>query len=362
MVAVHQFLQSFVKHDAISSHARHLQRILTEMDIPSDIYAGEQRSGRNAAKFFRDFQAEEPVKDTWMLFHLSIGGAIADFLQTRNENVAVNYHNISPVELFGPWEPQVGIELEAARRQLKELAPISRFSVAVSEYNRGELVEAGYREPVVAPVLFDPADFHREYDRTVDARLQAHKEVGGSDWLFVGRVSPHKCHHDIVKAFAVYRQMYDDQARLHLVGGMGSHHYWTVLRRYIDALDLGNHVNLPGVVSNGALGAYYRNADVFVCLSGHEGFGVPLLEAMYNRVPIIAHDAAAVPETVGNAALVLRDKSPGSVAVAVQRLLHDDRLRAALIDAGTARLDDFALSKSEARWREVIGTMVATSA
>lgn len=351
-------MQSLVEHDAISTHARHLQRILRDMGLRSEIYAGEQRAGRGAAQFFRDFSTMNPSNRTWLLYHLSTGSPLAGFLKERPEHVAVNYHNVTPAELFAPWEPVVGIELEAARHQLLDLASATEFAIGVSEYNEQELRRAGYSRTEVAPVLFDPADFERDLDLKLDAKLRAKKDSGGADWLFVGRVAPHKGQHDLIKAFALYQRLYDERARLHIVGGMSSHHYWTVLGRYVDALQLRDSVNITGGVSNGALGAYYRNADVFVSASEHEGFGVPLLEAMHNRLPVVAYGAAAIPETLGDSGLILNDKSPSFLAAAVDHVLSDAALSKALTDRGRERLAAFSLTRSEARWRQVIESML----
>ena len=360
MTTIHQFVPSLVEHDAISTHVRHLQRILRDMGITSDIYAGEHRAGRNAAKFFRDFSSSGTEPDTWLMYHLSTGSPLAEFLLGRPEKLAIDYHNISPVEWFAPWEPTIGVELETARRQMRALASPAQAAVADSHFNAAELASVGYPSASVAPVLFNPADFEHALDMEVFDRLAQAKEKGGADWLFVGRVSPHKAQHDVIKAFAVYRQLYDANARLHIVGGSSSHHYWTVLNRYVAALQLTGAVDLTGGVSNSALGAYYAGADVFVCLSDHEGFGVPVLEAMYNRLPIVAYGAAAIPETVGGGGLLLDNKAPSTVAAAVDRVLRDPALLSSLVEAGTERLADFALSRTESTWRAKINDMVET--
>ena len=125
----------------------------------------------------------------------------------------------------------------------------------------------------------------------------------------MGRVVPNKCQHDLVKAFAAYRAAYDPQARLHIVGGDASPRYRAAVADYARALGVADAVDLTGSVSPGALAAYYRTADVFVSLSEHEGFCVPLLEAMHHRVPIVAFAAAAVPETLRDAGVLARDQA-----------------------------------------------------
>jgi L-malate glycosyltransferase len=164
--------------------------------------------------------------------------------------------------------------------------------------------------------------------------------------LFVGRVAPNKAQHDVVKAFAWYRRVFDAEASLTLVGGVSAGSYWSALERFVDGLGLSGVVRLAGSVSDAELEGLYRSADVFVCLSEHEGFCVPLLEAMAHGVPVVAFGAAAVPETLGDAGLVLASKRPGLVAEAVGRVMRDGGLRARLVGAGRRRLEHFSLART----------------
>ena len=358
-VEVHQFVQSFVDHDAISSHVRHLRDVIIGMGIRSEVYAGEWRGQRSKASFFRDYDTSGAARDAWTLYHLSTASPIADYLESAPMRVAVNYHNITPYEFMAPWEPAVAPELSAARRQLRSLAGHTEAAIGVSQYNERELQHEGYRNTSVAPILFDPQEFERELDQSTVNELRARKANGGSDWLFVGRLTPHKCQHQIIQALAVYQRLYDPKARLHIVGGLSSHLYWTVLNKYVDVLGLTGSVFITKGVSNGALGAYYQECDAFVCVSEHEGFGVPLLEAMHNDTPVIAYDAAAVGETVGGGGVVLDDKSPARVAAAVHRVLSDDAVRDGVVAAGRTRLEAFSLEQARATWRQAIEKLVA---
>jgi len=233
------------------------------------------------------------------------------------------------------------------------------LAVAVSAYNERELVDAGFATTTVAPVLVDLDELDREVDPEALARLQEAKANGGSDWLFVGRLAPNKAQHDLVKALAVYRRLYDPRARLHLVGGSSSAAYDTALASYVAALGLEGAVDLAGSVAPGVLAAHYRAADVFVCLSEHEGFCVPLLEAFHHRLPVVAFAAAAVPETLGRAGVLLASKAPATVAAAIHRVVGDPALADTLATAGAARLEDFRLERARARFAEVVEGLVA---
>src|SRR6185437_4760969 len=240
------------------------------------------------------------------------------------------------------------------RTQLARLAPQSGLAVADSAYNETELVEAGYTDTAVVPLLIDMTATGADPDPALAARLAAGKAGGAPDFLFVGKVSPHKAPHDLVKMLAVYRRLYHPDARLWLVGSPLGDQYGPALAGFVHALGLDDAVTVTGSVSPAELEAYYRAADVFVCASDHEGFCVPLAEAMGHGVPIVAYGVTAVPETVGGAGLVLPDKSAVPFAAAVGRVLHDETLQGVLAAAGRARAAEFDLAASTTRFVELV--------
>ncbi|HLI55590.1 MAG TPA: glycosyltransferase, partial [Actinomycetota bacterium] len=209
-------------------------------------------------------------------------------------------------------------------------------------------------EPVVAPIIIDFSRFGGPSDRRVAGRLARAKEAGGAHWLYVGRVAPNKCHHNLIGAFAVYRAIFDPQARLSLVGGATSEEYWDALEALCRELELRGSVEFTDTVPPGVLYAHYRSADVFVSMSEHEGFGVPLLESMQFGVPVVAYAAAAVPETVGDAGVLLESNDPVVVAEAVNRVLSDRALRSGLVAAGKARLQELALDRTRQRYASAV--------
>ncbi|MEX2659875.1 MAG: glycosyltransferase family 4 protein [Acidimicrobiales bacterium] len=359
MTAIHQLVPSFGARDAIGAHTLQVQRVLRGLGLRSEIYVGDaHREVRRSVHPYRDLEGARGGEPTWLLYQCSTGSPVADWLLHRPERKLSNYHNITPAPFFEPWEPHVGAELAEARRQLGELAPAIELGIADSAYNEAELVAVGYRRTTVVPILLDTATFEHDVDRAELDRLLAVKAKGGADWLFVGRVAPHKAQHDLIKAFAAYRRVYDPLARLHVIGGSSSHAYWTALERFVADADLGEAVDLAGSVSPGVLAARYRVADAFVCVSEHEGFCVPLLEAMHHEVPIVAYGVTAVPETLAGAGLVLDDKAPVTVATAVHRVLSDEALRLQLVAAGRRRLDDFSLDHSSARLADVVTELI----
>lgn len=356
MTAIHQFTPSFAPRDAIGNHILQVQAVLQEMGIRSEIYVGDAwREVEKLTKPFREL-AVDSGEPTWLLYHASTGSPIADFLLERREPKLVDYHNITPASLFGPWEPHVGAELTAARRQLAELAPITELAMADSSYNEEELVALGYRRTCVVPILVDTASFERGVDARTFDRLRSQK--CGAVWLFISRVAPNKAHHDLMKAFAVYRRVYDPAARLRIVGGSASHAYMTALEAFRSALQLDDAIDFTGNVSDAEKSAHFEAADVYVSTSDHEGFGVTLLEAMFHDLPVVAFGSTAVPETIGDGGLCLDSKEPSRVAAAVQRVLTDAALREALVAAGRERLVAFDVSATRAKLRAVIESVI----
>ncbi|MGE0879765.1 MAG: glycosyltransferase family 4 protein [Acidimicrobiia bacterium] len=358
--AIHQFLPSFAGRDAIGRHTLEAQRILREAGFDSDIYCGEAlREVAKQAKRYQKFEGG-PAGHTWLLYQLSTGSPVADFCVARPEPLIVDYHNITPAEFFEPWEPHVAVELIEGRHQLADLAGDTSFAMADSSFNESELIDLGYRPTAVAPILLDLSDFDQPPDQAALDRLRAERDRrgGGAEWLFVGRIAPNKCQHDVLKAFAAYVRLFDPRARLHLVGGSSSHRYETAMREFVEDAGIGANVNFASSVSHGALLAYYAHADVFVCLSEHEGFCVPLLEALHHGVPIVAFESSAVPETLGGAGLCLKDKSPIGVAEAVRRVVTDDALRAVMVEAGRAQLQHFSLERTSKQFLDAVESFV----
>jgi glycosyltransferase involved in cell wall biosynthesis len=278
---------------------------------------------------------------------------MADFLQTRPEPLLSYYHNITPSKFFRRWEPVAADAMDDARIELAQLASVTQLAMAASHYSEAELIELGYKRTVVTPLLIDFAHYDVAPDSRTLARLRRRRDAG-SRWLFVGRVAPNKCQHDIIAAFAAYRHIFDPNAQLTLVGGMTSYLYRRSLEQLAEELDLGDSVEFADSIPLGALLAHYQTADVFVCLSDHEGFGVPILEAMHLGVPVVAYAAAAIPETLGEAGVLLPDKDPLTVACAVDRLVGDAALRGDLVAAGRARSSQFALANTRRQLLEIL--------
>src|SRR5439155_13181193 len=147
----------------------------------------------------------------------------------------------------------------------------------------------------------------------------------------------------------------DPGAHLYLVGSTAmSADYLGRLQEQVRDAHLTKNVTFTGSVNTEQLVAYYRGATALLTLSDHEGFCIPLLEAMRNDLPIVAHASTAIPDTLGEAGVLLSDKSPDAVAAALERVVRDGSLRKGLIEKGRTRFADFSEAKVHAALNDAL--------
>ncbi|MCA1691735.1 MAG: glycosyltransferase, partial [Actinobacteria bacterium] len=262
-----------------------------------------------------------------ILYQASTGsrGLVADLL-TWSEPKAIYYHNITPSRFFEPWAPGDALNLAWGREELQQLAPHVAVAVANSEYSAEELRRLGIEDVRVVPPYLPPA-LQTAPNPSHAGWLRRTKK--GLDLLMVSRLVPSKGHLHLLRAFAALRSAVDRAARLFVVGAWGPESYMRALFRLREKLGL-EGVVFTGSVSAATLAAHYQEADVFVSLSEHEGFGLPLIEAMRQGLPVVAYDAAAVGETMGGAGVLLGTLDPLVVAEVLGRVGADPDLQANL--------------------------------
>ena len=337
---------------AVGAHSLALSDLLRRHGVESDVWAREvagELAGRGAVLSSRPPGRADDV----LVYQMAMGDDMADAVATLPGRLVVNHHNLTPPRFFDGWEPALSAGLARGEAQLASMASRAELALAVSAFNAEGCRRAGYRQVEVAPFLAD-LDGLSTVDQEHLDRLRRTK--AGTDWLFVGRLCPNKAQHDLVVAFAAFRRAIDPGGRLFLVGGATPPSYGAALRSLVSDLGLEGVVTMTGPVSPAVLAAHYRAADVFVSLSEHEGFCVPILEAWESGLPVVALAAAAVPETVGGAGLLLPAKrSPAFTAAAVARVVGDASLRGRLVEAGRRRLDArFAAPVAQARTWDVM--------
>lgn len=356
IAAIHQVVPSLRRWDAVGDHTRRLRDVLRAAGLRSEIYSDDvDPELADEARSLRNLPPPDRARAA-LIYHCSIGSAIADELIHRGDPFIVSYHNLTPVGMLLRWAPDMAHLVGWGRSQVRAMAPHALLGVGDSDYNTAELIEAGYERAETAPILLAPEIL--EVSQADDA--QGHQRDGS--WLFVGRVVPNKAHHDLLAAFAWHRRHNDPDAVLHVVGSAAVPAYQRALEELADRLGISAAVRFHGSVSPEVRDRLYRRCGVFVCLSDHEGFCIPLLEAMAHRLPIVAYAAAAVPETVGSAGLVLPTKSPSLVAAAANEVLNDQVLRDELVARGVARVRAFHPDVAARRHLEVLRTVLDLAA
>ncbi len=331
---VHQILPALHHGDAVGNEARAWRRHLRKAGFESEIFAGAvDHEIAVEAHPFGEWPGEDPGAVT--VFHYGPGSVVGRRAAEARGPLVLRYHNVTPASLLAPYAPGPARLAVEARAELEVLCGRAALGLGVSEFNRRDLEALGCRRTAVLPLALDLGAPGRPRS-PVARRLYGD---GRTNVLVVGRLAPNKKVEDTLAAFAAYQGAFDPGSRLLLVGSdRGLEGYGRRLRERVGQLGLERVVFL-GPVDDEDLRALYTVAHVLLTLSEHEGFCAPLLEAMQFGVPVVAYDAGAVRETLEGAGVLLRQKAPELVAGILDRLIRDQKLKAAVIESQRAALE-----------------------
>jgi glycosyltransferase involved in cell wall biosynthesis len=313
-----------------------MRAVLRGLGHPSDIFSSTvhprlAREARPVSELRLDASAV-------LIFHFSLGAGLVPLLRRYPGPKIIDYHNITPPEFFAGINDTLAMEARQGYRELEALAPMVDFALGDSEFNRRDLEALGYRRTAVLPFA---TDFPLLSEADPDPGILRRFDDGSLNVLHVGRIVPNKRIDDLIKTMAVLRKI-EPRARLLLAGTAADfENYLSSMRDLADGLGVSDIVHFLGHVSFGELRALYRVAGVYLCASRHEGFCVPLLEAMTFGAPVVALKAAAVPETLGEAGVLVDTPSAELYAEAIAWLWESPARRRAMVEAGTRRLDSF---------------------
>jgi glycosyltransferase involved in cell wall biosynthesis len=346
---VHQVLSGAGPVDAVTTQARAFRRLFRDWG-----WGGSDHAvwiDRRLDGDIRQFKALRTEPDDIVLMHYSAyAPKLRAVLEWPNPKLML-YHNVTPARWFWRYEPTVAVHCSLGRRQLPEFARGMDLAAGVSQFNADELAAVGAPRTAVIPILFDPAQ--------LDAP-DAADPPGPPTLLFVGRLAPHKRQDELIAAFSLYRRYREPDARLVLVGEPLNRSYLNALEQLAAELAPGA-VTIESGLSPSALWARFRAAHAFVCLSEHEGFCVPLLEAFHFGVPVIARPVGGVPEVAGDAALLIDEDDPALTAELIALLMGDRELRDELRRRGRARLAAFAPDVTAAKLRAATESVAASA-
>lgn len=355
--AIHQLVAGFSNGDAISNEARVWRATFRGWGHASEIYCETKRILPELRGDARDLATAAATigPDDIAILHLSIGSDANLVFKDLRCRKAILYHNITPPDFFRGLNEEIVRHLVTGREHLALLRDTADINLAVSRFNASEMTGAGYRDVGVIPLMVDRTHWKGPSDR----RLTERYRDGHVNIVFVGRCAPNKRIEDLLFTLYYSQKYVNPHTRLIHVGSFaGLERYQGLLRTKAIELRLRNLV-FAGSVRADELRAYYQAADVFLCLSEHEGFCIPLLEAMGHRVPVIAYDAGAIAETLDGAGVLVRHKDFGLIAETIQRIATDTPLRNAILAGQDARLTRFEHLDIPGLMRQALGLATA---
>ena len=295
LMRVHQLIAAAAPGDAVTGQALAWQAILRDWGVEGLVIAEHVHPALAGATRRADRSAAELRDADGLVLHYSVWSRVVNDAMAASAPLALCYHNVTPGDLLRPWNPGLADACDRGRAALPRLAGRATALIADSGFNARELAEAGVGEASVVPLLLD-----------LPAAAPAARPAGApASILTVGRIVPNKRIEDVLRAFALYRGRHAPDATLTLVGSdEGFASYRAALE------DLGARIGRGGVRFAGRVGEaerdrLYATADAYLCMSEHEGFCAPLVEALAHGVPVVARAAAAVPEMLGGAGIVL---------------------------------------------------------
>ena len=321
--AVHQVLATLGYGDAIGHEVLGIQRALRQAGYRSDIFV--ETADRRVELLTRDYRelVDASHIDNLILHHFSIGSKASRTAYALPDRMALIYHNITPPEYFVGVHRTLARQCFRGRRELR--AYVDRCDVALgdSEFNRQDLETLGFPRTAVLPVVPDFSHLDFPPNRFVADQFD-------DEWtniLFVGRVIANKKIDDLIRYFHAYKTRFNARSRLLIVGVFSLfERYMAALNHLVEELGVGD-VHFVGHVTDAELVAYYEVADLFLCASEHEGFCVPLMEAFYKEVPVLAFAATAVPATMDGAGVLFAEQDPPYVAALMDGILSNDPLQ-----------------------------------
>ena len=338
---------ALIPHDAVGNDVRGMHATLARHYPDVAIYATQTHPDGYSEPHLlsqEDFFTAIERPDTLLIYHHSIhwpeGDAICERAKCR---MVLKYHNITPPHFFAPYNTTYAKACELGRAQTALLAQRAHAFWADSAYNAAELQALGAKDVAIIPPFHKIEDFHHTpIDTQFAAQILAHP----LNILFVGRFAPNKGHLHLLRTIACYKKKYTTPIHLHIAGALdrqGLDAYIKYIDYYIHRLDLQDSVTIYDKLSFAKLVTLYSTSHIFLLLSEHEGFCVPILEAQLSKLPIIALDRAAVAETMGDEQLVFKELDYEKIADAIHLLHTTYDYRAALIRAGQRNLTRFAL-------------------
>jgi glycosyltransferase involved in cell wall biosynthesis len=347
---IHQILPTLSPADAIGNEVQLMQKLFQEWGYTSYIFADNWHPDTPAKKY-NDYK-KYSQKENILIYHYAIGSDITDFFKKVPDHKILIYHNLTPAEFFKGINKELYNVLIRGRDSLSSLVHSVELAIGDSEYNRQELETLGFSRTAVLPILIDFDTYHRFNPSVIKKYSDNYVNL-----LFVGRIAPNKKQEDILKIFYYYKSI-NPKSRLFLVGGFyGCERYNDILHDIVKKLQLSDVV-ITGSVPFEDLVSYYKIADIFLCMSEHEGFCVPLIESMFFNIPIIAYKSTAVPHTLGNSGILVKEKKYSEIAELINMISEDNILKKRLVELQKERHAEFTFENNKKKFRQIMSPII----
>jgi len=356
---IHHFVPVLHRGDAVGRHTLRLRDATRRRGIASDIYVDfEEEDTADQTKPAASY-AEAAQRGDVVVYQFATASYMGPWLASRDETLVVNYHNITPPELMAPWDHHLALGQLRAQGDLRVLASRTTLAVADSAYNETHLAAAGFPSTTVIPPSAAVDDnVVASVARSLDDRTpRGTHDAGGARWLAVGRVSPNKALEDTFAALAVTRAHTDPGATLLVVGKPATGAYDAALHRYAAELGMAGAVTFTGHARDETVASAYEAADVLVVTSAHEGFCVPVVEAMAAGLPVVAVAQGSLPEVLGDGGTLVSSRDPYELADAISSLLADGPRRTAAAVAAQRRLSELDMAGAAERFADLLCTL-----
>lgn len=334
---VEQFLPAFHYGDATGNSALCLHEYLSEQGIESRIIGLTiDENLRDKAIFFDDYK-ENP--GSIKILHFAIPSQLTDFFLQAGGKKAMIYHNVTPAHFFVDFSDDLARFTHEGRKHLARLSDCFDLSIAVSEYNAGELRDLNFKSVKVFPLMIKLDDYSKPHSAAYYNLLKDERK----NIIFVGRITPNKKIEDLIKILFFYKKYLSPSVRLIVAGNPHSlPSYFQAVRDLASRFYLSSDdIVFTGHIRFDELLAVYQLGDLYLSMSEHEGFCLPLIESCYFRVPIIAYDAGAISETLRGAGILVKEKNPEYIASLAEKVMFDETLNAKLKELGARRIEEF---------------------
>jgi len=348
---LNQWVPAAHRGDAIGDSARRVRDLARAMGHEAELYA--LTIDDDLAGDVRPFADPASTRGDLTIFHYALPSPMTAAFASLGGGRVLQYHNVTPAAFFAPYDATLFRLASLGRAELATLVGQVDLALGDSEYNRRELESLGFAPTGVFPIAVDTSRITRDVRRPA---LEKILDDGLVNFLFVGRIAPNKKIEDHIRLAEHYKRYVDAYYRFIFVGryDVVPRYYSTIRALMAEYRLLNDRFIFTGPVPDEELAVYYRHAAVYVSLSEHEGFCVPLVEAMAADVPVLAYAEAAVPDTLGGAGVQFAPKDLEFAAELLGALAFDDGLRAKVLAGQRRRLADFG----DARVSRHLGALI----